>query len=82
MKRKSSFKVTEPMKTSKHCLFVMGISLAKNVLGGSKLYCGAEMLPGKKCWGDKIVKVPTASEASKLFADYTSLISSKFHKTL
>ena len=32
--------------------------------------------------GAKLVKLPTASEASKIFTDYTFVIDSKFDKTL
>ena len=41
-----------------------------------------EMALGKKCWGIKIVKVPTAREASKIFTDHTFLIGPEFDKTL
>ena len=37
---------------------------------------------GRNAGGTKIVKVPTASEASKIFKDHTFLIGSKFAKTL
>ena len=40
------------------------------------------MAPGRKCWGTKTVKVPTAREASKIFTDHTILIGSEFDKTL
>ena len=30
-----------------------------------------EMAPGKKCWGTKTVRVPTVSEASKIFRGHT-----------
>ena len=37
---------------------------------------------GGNSGGDKTVKVPTASEARKIFTDHTFLIGSKFDKTL
>ena len=37
----------------------------------NKSSCLSEMAPGKKCWGTKTVRVPTASEASQSFTDHT-----------
>ena len=52
------------------------------LIQGSELSPEAEMAPGKKCWGAKTVRVPTASEASKIFTGHTFQIGLKCDYTL
>ena len=42
----------------------------------------SEMAPGKKCWGGKALRVPTAREASKIFTGHTFQIGLKCDYTL
>ena len=44
--------------------------------------CQSEVAPGKNCWGTKIFKLPTVSEASKIFMDHTFLIGSNMTSKL